>query len=150
MKCSFCGKETNSSSSTNDGDICVLCKFLLLGKAMNAEADFEYIIEGGITLRIKDGKVSMCWQDSGNTCVMKEHLIQYTPLLQPLDVIRFVRRMIKRKEILCSNCGKLISTSEISGSHFAGKYCSKCWEEYKKEHSGKCLRCNSPYWQCCC
>lgn len=37
----------------------------------------------------------------------------------------------------CSDCGKLITKSEIGGQYFAGRYCSDCWERKWKKIEAK-------------
>lgn len=41
------------------------------------------------------------------------------------------------KQLHCSDCGTLISESEIAGSYFAGKYCKDCWEKTWKAIEAK-------------
>lgn len=40
-------------------------------------------------------------------------------------------------KIKCSDCGKLISKSEIAGHFYAGTYCTDCWERKWKERESK-------------
>ena len=50
----------------------------------------------------------------------------------------------------CSGCGTEIHKADVALSHFAGRYCVKCAEEYKSTHSGNCGICGAPRWRCCC
>jgi hypothetical protein len=54
----------------------------------------------------------------------------------------------KENKKICSDCGKEVE--EYAGSHFAGHYCEKCWDIYKKKHNGNCSLCGKFYYECCC
>lgn len=56
---------------------------------------------------------------------------------------------LKDSEI-CSKCGTKIIDNNLGGSHFAGIYCKKCWELYKKDNNGSCSKCGKPYYVCHC
>lgn len=149
-KCDFCGKEVSALTNSQHGRYCNLCGYLLFGKKMNKEADFDYKTHDGIVLWIKDEVVETCWTNSGQTSVPIRHIKQYVPLLSPIGVIRFLRSLMVKKEVFCSDCGKIISERDVAGSHFAGRYCKECWEDYKEKNSRRCLMCGRPMYECCC
>jgi len=49
----------------------------------------------------------------------------------------------------CNTCKKRIYPGEAH-SHFAGRYCDVCWDDYKIKNARKCRICGQPLYSCCC
>lgn len=149
--CNFCGRKNVAIWHASFGDICQRCEFLLLGNKMGLEVDYNYDTPDGITLWIKDFKVTNVWINNGATSVTFNTIKKYVPDLNPIKVINWIRQeLINKNKRTCSMCGKIIHISDIAGSHFAGQYCNKCWEIYKNNNSRRCYICGSPQYECVC
>jgi len=60
-----------------------------------------------------------------------------------------MKKKVEHK-VRCTMCEDKKDASEIVGSHFAAKFCSACWPEYKSHNGRKCYICYRPMWQCTC
>lgn len=145
MECEYCGKDRSSMTHIKERWMCDLCHITIFGKSNND--GYDRIWENGdITVWIKDDMVSSAWFDDGRTSipesVCKGRKIE--------DVILFLLDVREQGKILCSDCGKMITKEEVKHSHFAGNFCSKCAERYKKQNSGECGLCGKPYYECEC
>lgn len=56
----------------------------------------------------------------------------------------------KGGNFLCSGCDKTFPKGTQAGRHFAGEYCSPCWEAFKKKNSRVCRKCRRPLYECYC
>ena len=144
MICNYCGQTVSSALCIEDGKyICTRCEFLLTGKKMNAIADYDYTTHDGITIWIKDLKVTQMWvqhkyyQNAIHDSIFKDKT--------PVEAINYIRTF---QGNLCTFCGEHMT--EIKHKHFAGIYCDKCWEEHKARNSGTCSICHKHYYECTC
>jgi hypothetical protein len=63
-----------------------------------------------------------------------------------LDLLKFA----KTDSYVCATCDKTFPNDVFGGSYFAGKYCSPCWELFKKKNSRECLKCRRSRYECYC
>ena len=61
-----------------------------------------------------------------------------------------IRRYEEENVRWCVGCKVEMTPKEVAGRHFAGMYCSPCWELYKERHKNKCSICSQPRYNCCC
>lgn len=102
----------------------------------------------GIVLHVEEEKITYAWINKGTLSV--------TSLLKnegvPQDPEGFVdyltKEIIDKGKVVCSDCGKIIEN--VAGRHFAGVYCSECWERFKSKNSSICNICGKPYYECVC
>jgi hypothetical protein len=70
------------------------------------------------------------------------------PTMDYHEALATVKRY-EEGEYHCSRCGKWFP-KPCALSHFAGRYCQPCADEYKEQHAALCLRCHEPRWHCTC
>jgi hypothetical protein len=97
---------------------------------------------------VENEEVKHAWINEGNLNIDILLSLEETPK-SPEDFLNYViDNVISKDKVVCSGCG--IITNKISGKHFAGVYCEKCFEEFKIENSSKCLICGKPLYKCTC
>jgi len=152
MYCSICGRKTNHTTfeTLYLGQVCADCFFKITGKPAFGDAHTELRTKDGIILWIRfEGenppKIVAAWIDEGNIAVFNA-VKNKTPEL----AISMLRAAIQHKTTFCSTCGKSLKKDEIAGVRFAGVFCERCWEEYKKQNSTICSICGKPLYECYC
>ena len=109
---------------------------------MVSGVDYETIEIGQVVLwRGFDGLYIAIWRKNGNWSV---------PLAvfqgkDPVEVAAFLE-----EHAVCSKCGITLPEAGPAGNHFAGHFCSTCWEDYKRKNARKCGVCHQPLYKCHC
>jgi len=151
MTCSICGRETNHLFGTlHLGQVCADCFFKITGKPAFGDAHTELRTKDGIVLWIhfegeSPSRIVAAWTDKGNIAV--SNVVKNKT---PERAISFLRLAMQEGLTFCSTCGKSLKKDEIAEVRFAGVFCERCWEEYKKQNSTICSICGKPLYECCC
>ena len=102
----------------------------------------EYSYNDNLVLWLSDDSIiTSMWRNKGSTAINK-----YKKIIITKELLQDIKTNIDK--LFCSSCNKELS--EYAGRHFAGVYCSNCWENYKKENSRRCGICGAPLYECCC
>jgi len=156
MQCMLCSREIDGGISyyigKKHGFVCSNCK-RLLGLKPHPMFDVEIRTPEEFVLWLKLPKdenekaiVECAWMNDGRTVVRSESITG-----KPIDeVLELLYRLHDEHKYLCISCGKEVDANKNTKRHFAGVYCEKCWEEYKKRNSWKCPKCGNPAYMCYC
>lgn len=103
------------------------------------------ITKGGIVIWANElGIITEAWLNKGNITVPTKAYYGLTPD----QFFTKAERLVEKNQCWCCECGKIIDRD--SAYHFAGHFCNKCWEEYKKKNSRRCGICGVPLYRCSC
>lgn len=146
MICSICKRQVSSTSGftvdSSHVSVCSQCAYTALGILMIPTDSIRsplYTYDGLVIWINNDNRVYNAW-DHGRTLPKS--------FLKDKDACDIISDIRSNGSMLCTHCGCRVE--KFAGSHFAGYFCDKCWNEYKINNSGKCGMCGSPRWECVC
>ena len=147
--CQLCKRIEADVTEFRGIKLCVDCYFRIFGKYAEESQSFDREYRAnGIVIWIKDEKVSECWMDNGVTKLPED--FKGLPTDSIPNLILRLNHIQDANMRLCSTCGLELSRTNQRLRHFAGIYCKKCAEEYKKKNETICLLCKKEHWRCNC
>ena len=112
----------------------------ILGRRNNAQGEREYCYQISRWTRsglVNQGRVEG-WASASQLLKNLEAEILSLWLLSDADLFS------------CAGCQTKLKQNEVSGSHFAARYCAVCWTAYQKENLRTCYLCRKPMYECYC
>jgi hypothetical protein len=148
MICDICKKKVSSITSYSKKlRICDTCQYIIFNKNMTGSVNSKVTeVRGSISTHdniciwiTSDGNIEYMWD---------HHRSIHKSFYKGKTVAEIITKIRVNGSVVCSSCGKV--QIKFAGSHFAGYYCTECWEQYKKKNSRICGSCRCPMWECVC